>query len=230
MDAEEAVTEVADPSTPGHIVKYSEEWWASRTPEVAAKRCHAHRRNGDRCAKLAMEAQTVCGTHGGRAPQAKRKARQRLEEAADRMAKQLLGIAESAESEAVKLAAVKHVLAIGGINEKTAVDVSLELKPFEEVFQGLSGVAQISRAESRAARGLPALDRADPTGIVDAEVVDVGEMGADSAPAGRYPADRSDDPRDRPAFAEDAPTPGTGLMTAEDAVAELRVHHVRRVR
>lgn len=221
---------MTDPSTPGRIVKYSEEWWASRTPEVAARRCRAHRRNGDLCGKVAMEGQTVCGTHGGRAPQAKRKARQRLEEAADRMAKQLLGIADSAESEAVKLAAVKHVLAIGGINEKTAVDVSVELRPFEEVFQGLSGVAQISRAESRANRGLPALERSDPAATIDAEVVDVAEMGPDGSPASRTPTGRSDDPRHRPAFAEDAPTPGVGLMTAEDAVAELRFTQVRRVR
>src|SRR6185312_14767556 len=39
-------------------------------------------------------------------PKAKAAARRRLDEAADRMAKQLLGIAESAESEAVKFAAV----------------------------------------------------------------------------------------------------------------------------
>lgn len=224
---------MTDPSIPGRIVKYSEEWWASRTPEVASRRCHKGKgRPGEHCRKVAMEGQQVCGTHGGRAPQAKRKARQRLEEAADRMAKQLLGIAESAESEAVKLAAVKHVLAIGGINEKAAVDVSLELKPHEELLRDIaaSGIAQISRADSRAARGLPALDRADPNGIVDAELVDVGEMGPDSPSARRTPADRSDDPRDRPAFAEEPPTPGTGLMTMEDATAELRVHHARRVR
>lgn len=225
-------TDMTDPSTPGHIVKYSEEWWASRTPEVAARRCRGHRRNGDRCAKVAMEAQTVCGTHGGRAPQAKRKAKQRIDEAQDRMAKHLLGIADSGESETNRLQAIKHALALGGFNPKTAVDVSIEQRPFEDVLNDipLGGIAQISRAESRAARGLPALDRADPAGIVDAEVVDMAEMGPDSPTAGRYPVDRSDDPRHRPAFAEDAPTPGTGLMTAEDAVAELRVHHVRRVR
>ena len=146
---------MSDPSTTGRLVKYSEEWWTTRSPEVRARRCKKGKdRPGEHCRKAAMEGQQVCGTHGGRAPQAKRKARQRLEEAADRMARQLLGIAESAESEAVKLAAVKHVLAIGGINEKTAVDVSVELKPYEKVLGSVVGLSGGSRTDSRAARGL----------------------------------------------------------------------------
>lgn len=220
-----------DPSTPGRIVKYSEDWWATRSPEVRARRCHVTKKDGAQCGKVAMEAQAVCGTHGGRAPQAKRKARQRLEEAADRMAKQLLGIADSAESEAVKLAAVKHVLAIGGINERTAVAVSVELQPFEDMISDLGGIDRgITRAESRARRGLPddtiALAGPDPSAPLDVEVIDgedVGETHPSHPSAARTPADRGDVPPTRPAFADSpvGPPPGNGLMTMEDAVAAL---------
>ncbi|MGU3653626.1 HGGxSTG domain-containing protein [Mycolicibacterium sp. A43C] len=222
---------MSDPSNKAPIKKLSEEWWTQRTPEVRARRCHAHRRNGNQCQKVAMAGQQVCRFHGGAAPLAKAAARRRIEEAADRMAARILVIAENDQVPAyVALQAAQDALDRAGVSAKTAVDVSVEVKPYEEVMQGMAGVAQISRAESRANRGLPALDRADPNGIVDAEVVDMGEMGPDSPAAGRYPADRSDDPRDRPAFAEEPPTPRTGLMTVEDALAELRVHHVRRVR
>ena len=47
----------------------------------------------------------------------------RLEMAADRMARQLLGLAESAASEAVQLAATNSALDRGGIQAKTAVSV-----------------------------------------------------------------------------------------------------------
>jgi hypothetical protein len=70
------------------------------------------------------------------------------------MAKQLLGIAESAESEAVKLAAVKDALDRAGLSAKTAVEVDVEVKPWEQVLADITGVALISRAEGRTQRGL----------------------------------------------------------------------------
>lgn len=230
---------MTDPSTPGRIVKYSEEWWATRSPEVRSRRCHAKNGNGDQCGKVAMEAQRVCGTHGGRAPAAKLAARRRLDEASDRMVKQLLGIAESAESEAVKLAAVKDVLDRAMGKATTTVEVSA--KPaWEEVMNDIVGVAQITRAESRARQRLtpepPALVGSEPMEVVDAELVDEPEHG----PRGRTPADRPDDPTDPDASRSGPPSrpPGRELATLEDATADTaaanraaaRLGRVRRMR
>lgn len=97
------------------------------------------------------------------------------------MAKELLGIAVSAESEAVKLAAVKDALDRAGLGAKA--EVALAVKPWEDIMNDVAGVANISLAESRARRGLPdepAL--AEPAyDIVDAELVDDGpQMGPSS--------------------------------------------------
>lgn len=201
---------MTDPSTPEPI---DGDPWPEWTGNEA-RRCVAFKKTGEQCRRHARRGTTVCDFHGAKAPQVQRKARQRLEEAADRMAKQLLGIAEGAESEAVKLAAVKHVLAIGGLSEKNAVDVSVELKPYEQLLQSVGGIAQISRAESHERRGLTS---ADPDEVVDAEVV---PEAPDADAGGRTPGDRADDPTHRPAFAtDDVGPPGNALMTMEEATA-----------
>lgn len=247
-----ATTEQAQ-SNAQPMERLSEEWWANRTPEVRARRCHAHRRNGAQCQKVAMAGQQVCGTHGGRAPLAKAAARRRIEEAADRMAARLLGMAESDKVPAyVALQAVESALDRAGVSAKTAVDVEVKLKPYEEVMQDLAvgGIAQISRADSRAQRGLPA---ADPSAPVDVEVVEQQPRGRVGNPAAGYarvpldvevvegpetPPERDGEPMpgpDRgngrvPDFAVPPERPGKGLMTQEQAVAELRTARVRRVR
>lgn len=218
---------MSDLSTSGPNDKWSDAWWATSR----GRRCDGHKKNGDRCHNPARRGTNVCDYHGAKAPQVKAKARQRLEEAADRMAKELLNIATDSESEHVKLAAIRDALDRAGISAKQALELSAAgaTRPYEELLQGLSGIATISREESRARRGLapkpPALAASgEPLEVVDAEIVEPDEYPPHGGARGPVPADRGDGPPPRPHFAEDPPSrpPGTGLQTMEDALADLR--------
>lgn len=212
-----------NPSTTGRIVKYSEEWWATRTPEVRARRCHVTKKDGDQCGKVAMDGQRVCGTHGGRAPQAKAAARRRLDEAADHMARELLKIATTSESESVKLAAVRDALDRAGLKAPTQVEVGpKEPAAWEEL---LGDVAHVTRAQHEAMkRGepmppAPANPRALPP--ADADIVDAEVVDAPVSPADRV-GERADRPN-VPDWAEPPPAapPSRELVTLEDAAAEV---------
>jgi hypothetical protein len=117
------------------------------------RRCKAHKKNGEQCKNAGVPGATVCRFHGGAAKHVKAAARARLENAADLMAKQLLGIALTAEGEGVKLAAIKDALDRAGLRPPAEVILSQgETKPYEELFEG---IGTMSRAESRRARGVP---------------------------------------------------------------------------
>src|SRR6476619_4084468 len=144
---------MTDLSTPGPGVKWSEQWWANAKPEVRAHRCTAHRKTGDRCKRAAINGGRVCTHHGGRPPAVKAKARQRLEDAADRMARELLKMAvDENVSDAVKLAAIRDALDRAGLSARTAVSMEVGRRPFEVIFDD---IASGSRAESRRRRGIP---------------------------------------------------------------------------
>lgn len=159
---------------------YSDDWWLDRNDQ---NRCVAVRKNGERCLKPANRGMTVCRTHGGAAPQVQRKAKQRLELAADRMARELLGMATGAESEAVKLNAIRDALDRAGLGART--EVSVELKPYERLLGDLSGVASITRAEHRAQQGRPFVSAPALAAPIDVEVVETPDVTGPAAPPER---------------------------------------------
>jgi hypothetical protein len=185
------------------------------------------KKDGIRCSKAAIRGTTVCPFHGGAAGHVRRKARERKALAADRMAKELLGIATDGQSKAVKLSAIRDALDRAGLGAIT--EVSLELKPWEQLMGDIAGVAAISRAEHRAQQGRPLLDSAALAQAIDAEVVEPAENDPARGPESpegemRYP--EADDVPDR-----DMPPASAGLMTLEAAAdanrAAARVHRMR---
>jgi hypothetical protein len=128
-------------------------WAQSAHPE---RRCTAHRKNGDRCKNPARLGTNVCDFHGAKAPQVKRKARERLEEASDRLARELLKMATDPNvSESVRLSAIKDALDRGGVSAKSAVEVEVgPPKPWEQIICGLTSIESGSRAEFRRSQEL----------------------------------------------------------------------------
>lgn len=182
----------------------------------AAKRCTAHSsRTGKPCKGFRVPGATVCKMHGGSAPQVRAKAQQRLTEAADRMARQLLHMAtDETVADTVKLAAIRDALDRAGVTQKTAVEIQVTTKPYEEL---LGGMATMTRAESRAARGIPDdTPRWVPPALPPGEIVDVEVVADPSGPVGEMPA------TDRGNGCPEPTQPGNGLMTLAEANEALR--------
>lgn len=185
--------------------------------EGKPNRCVGHCKNGERCKRAAIAGGTVCRVHGGAAPAVQAAARVRLAMAADRMAASLLKIAVSDDApDNVKLAAIKDALDRAGLSAKTAVEVSVDSKPFEQLLSGIAGVSGGSRAASRIARGVEdGTDPAEPDDWLEAEIVEAQ-------------ADDEDDARPVPVPSRPEPLPGpepangTGMLTMEEALEQLR--------
>ncbi len=197
--------------------RLSEAWWAARPPHVQARRCTAKRSNRTRqCRRVAWAGCDVCGHHGAKAAQVKAKARRVLDEGRLTAANRLMHFVESDQVPAyVSLAATQDVLDRGGLAAPKQVELDVNA-PWAEVLGAVTGIAQISQAESRAARGLPpppAIAPPDDGAVIDAEVVEDGPSRPPTA-------------QERPAWATEPPKrPGTGLMTFEDAVSQARQNH-----
>lgn len=198
---------------------------------VPERRCIRIKRNGEQCKNAAIKGSTVCMYHGGAAKHVRESARARIENATDRLAKELLGMAiDPGMTPQVKLAAIRDALDRGGLKPPTTVEVG-PTKPHEEVFADLVGG---SRAESRAQRGL--IDGLDESSdlIASGQISRHDDSGGDPiSPPTPPPATWADSerdplsaplPRDRSsARASDRParperSQGQPAVTGEDAI------------
>lgn len=92
-----------------------------------SRRCTAHKKNGVRCGKSAILGGNVCGAHGGRAPQVKQAARERLAALVDPAIATVGHLVRKAKHEPTRLAAAKDVLDRNGYAAKFAIDLSGEV-------------------------------------------------------------------------------------------------------
>ncbi len=203
---------------PGEPVKRS----TSESRLNHPRRCHARRTDGEPCRRYAIRGGVVCRVHGGAAPQVVANAREVLALNALNALRNILGLADDADSEQVKLTANRDLLDRAGLGAKQSVGVEVSVQPWEEILSDAwdpKGGPQYPKYPGAPAP--PALVNSDPVEVVDAEVVDDPEPHPDAAGERRTPAERGDGPPTRPAFAEEpvARPPGNELMTMEDAVA-----------
>ncbi|MGY4648390.1 hypothetical protein [Mycobacterium sp. URHB0021] len=170
----------------------SRPWTGARNPD---RRCTAHKKTGERCTKVAIVGGTVCPSHGGKARQVRARTQQRIQEAADRMVLRVLGIADSEDvPPAVALAAARDMLDRAGHRPADKVEVGVEVKPYERILGQVTGMATMTREESRALRaGQPALSSGqfEPDDVIEAEVVE--------EPAGGWPDEAHDPTEHEPA-------------------------------
>ena len=114
-------------------------------------KCKAHKKDGTPCGRWPVKGATVCPKHGGSAPQVRRKAQERLLEAADSLMAALLKIAQSAESESVRLAAIKDALDRAGFAPAQMIKLGIgQDDPWGDMLAELMTDDVLERVEPRA--------------------------------------------------------------------------------
>lgn len=225
------------------------DWSRSAHPE---RQCKAHKKTGERCKNASLAGQQVCGYHGGAAKHSKDAARRRLDAAADSLAKQLLGIASSAASESVRLAAIRDALDRTGVSAPKHVE--LTVTPADQLFSDLESMAGGSRAAWRRSTGHPdpepeslAIESSTPGGprvlgeTFDGALVIDGEVASRDQGEPEHQG-QADDPNDDDQgrrqtltnYVETFPLPAGGYLPAESAMEAAqdanRMHRSRQGR
>jgi hypothetical protein len=215
--------------------QWTEEWWEQAKPEVVARRCTAHKKNGHRCCKAAINGATVCRYHGGAAKHVRNAARIRLVNAADRMAKELLKMAlDDNVADSVKLTAIRDALDRAGLAAKTEVEITA--RPFEVIFDvpavesgkrdeyrkmlGIETAFECDGADLARYVGAPVLDVDEPE-VIDDESDLVVEAEIDYLMPNQPQAD--DDERPSPFDLRPSAPPGTALVPYDEAVHQAAV-------
>lgn len=125
-------------SRPEPVLEIPESWTrATLDAPVPVVRCHyifpdSHDRPGEQCKRWSLRGTRVCQKHGGRLPDVRKHAAAVLEDArmrllglADKGVDTLEELMDTAQSEAVRLGAVKEILDRGGVRGGTEIDVNV---------------------------------------------------------------------------------------------------------
>jgi hypothetical protein len=96
-----------------------------RTVERWTRICHAHRTNGDPCRAPAIRGGTVCQAHGGSTPRAKMGAQARLQAFVDPALDALRKLVDTADSDSVRLGAIRDILDRAGYKPREKVDLQV---------------------------------------------------------------------------------------------------------
>lgn len=116
-----------------------------REPDAVSSRagpdvpqCVAHKKTGERCKRVPIIGSTVCQKHGGAAKQVKAKARQRLDEAADKIMAALIKIAmDESEPSYVRVVAMRDLLDRAGFGAKHAIAVTHRDSKWDDILDNI---------------------------------------------------------------------------------------------
>lgn len=125
-----------------------DEWIGSTLPPWGTKpRCPAIR-SGKRCRKPVIPGGTVCATHGGAAPQVKRRAKLRVLQLLDPALGQLARILANPDDQRIGLAAIKIVTDLNGMSTRGDVDSTLAKAILMDRHFALQEAARKAEAEA----------------------------------------------------------------------------------
>ncbi|GAA2084613.1 hypothetical protein GCM10009821_27510 [Aeromicrobium halocynthiae] len=100
---------------------------------VEARKCTAKKKDGTPCKRPPIKGGTVCMSHGGAAPQVRRKANERLLNGVPKMLTELKRLAtDESMPPNVRLAAIRDWLDRAGIGETAKAELAVNLAKWEE--------------------------------------------------------------------------------------------------
>lgn len=107
-----------------------------RSFDKSGRRCGARTRKGTPCSKFAIPGGSVCPTHGGRSPDVRRKARERLLDLVHPAVAELSRIVQApGTTDSDKLKAIQMILDRTGHHTRQTVEI--EVKPWESLLSGI---------------------------------------------------------------------------------------------
>lgn len=97
------------------------------------------KQSGERCKRAPIVGHHVCKFHGGAIPAVRRTAQERLAAMVDPLLTELFRIAQSGDSDAVRLAAIKDALDRAGYTRTDRVDMTTNGNAFTFAIQSANG-------------------------------------------------------------------------------------------